>query len=147
MPNLRLVEQPDRSPTRCFVCHGHEGPFIDCLVDEMEVSLGGQIALAPVAAYICVRNEENPGCLPQMARLAGVAGVEYAEHGRVREQLAHALSENHQLKGDLALAVEKANMNVAELYDKIGMLAYGVAGDTEPELEPEKRAFSLRRGR
>jgi len=61
MPEFRLAERADRSPTRCYFCGDHEGPFIDTFTDDNVVG----------AVWICAPNEERPGCLGQMARLAG----------------------------------------------------------------------------
>jgi len=78
MSEFNLVQTPPRGPTTCFFCGEFEGPFIDTYVD----------AIAHGAIYICAPNEKRPGCLGQMATLAGF--LNSFEKARLEARLAQA---------------------------------------------------------
>jgi len=63
MPEFRLVQRPEFSPTSCLLCGDHVGPFVDTFFD-----LEGYGHL-----YICAANEHRSGCITQMAELTGMA--------------------------------------------------------------------------
>ena len=61
MSEFHLRQEATISPTICFTCQTHAGPFIDT---EVEMPGHGHV-------WICVGSDERPGCIMQMARLAG----------------------------------------------------------------------------
>jgi hypothetical protein len=63
MSELNIIPFATASPTECIRCHTPKGPFLDF---NVEVLGYGHV-------YICLGSDENPGCLPQAARLAGYA--------------------------------------------------------------------------
>lgn len=75
MTALNIIPVASASPTECVRCHSVKGPFVDL---QIEVLGYGHI-------YLCVGDDEQPGCLPQMARLAGYADP------NVKDGLEHRL--------------------------------------------------------
>ncbi len=63
MSELNIVQAPEASPTQCVRCSSVKGPFLDVGVEVLGY---GRI-------YLCIGDDESPGCLPQAARHAGWA--------------------------------------------------------------------------
>lgn len=94
MPQLRLVQYPQRSPTKCLLCHSGGGPFIDC---DTEILGYGWV-------YLCAPNEQSSGCVAQMANLFGMLNP--ADRMRLEEELNHAQKSIRELEETVA-ALEK----------------------------------------
>jgi hypothetical protein len=62
MPDFHWTESASISPTMCFLCANHEGPFIDTGVENERI---GRI-------YICASKGNRIGCVRQMGRLDGL---------------------------------------------------------------------------
>jgi len=86
MAEFRLTHTPSISPTQCFFCEEFVGPFIDSHVDLPGF---GRV-------YICAPREDKPGCLGQMAILAGY--VEEAIPLRLQELVQDLQIEIQELK-------------------------------------------------
>lgn len=123
MPELRHVNHAERSPTKCLLCHTHEGPFIDC---QQEIPIHGWV-------YICVGNEDRPGCLIQMARMVGMAETSVAF--QTRQALDEALANIDRLDAELAEKTTQVVVNVEDLRQLL----------ERPEPETPEPAGRLRR--
>ena len=90
------------SPLQCVACSGHAGPFLDL---EVEAEGYGHL-------YLCLGDEERPGCLAQAARLAGYGDP--AHVASLERRLQESELQLIDLRGKLTLqeAVER-------LYDKV----------------------------
>lgn len=65
LPEFNLVQEATKSPTRCFFCHDHAGPFIDTFIlSDEEPTLNHNV-------YVCAPNDRRSGCVGQMAMKAG----------------------------------------------------------------------------
>lgn len=96
------VERPVFSPTRCFLCHRVDTPMVDCKVNLVGVGTYEGLRDIPGQVYICIGDDFNPGCVPQMARLAGMVPAE-------------ALADSERYVGDLRAEAEQAQLRIAEL--------------------------------
>src|SRR5688572_2865932 len=122
---FNLVPEPTLSPTCCFICRSGHGPYV--WVRGMTIA-GVQTAEGPKdfrgGVYICVGNERNSGCLPQMVELAGGLGPAEAERQRRRLEVLGVEAEEYQAR---ILALERKLedaqprvVRVDELPDLIG---------------------------
>lgn len=99
MSEFKKVENAQFSPTQCFACGTHEGPFIDTHVDMIE----GHV-------YICARNDIRAGCLEQMARLDGMVRKDVVDN-----QIAEALEEVEYYKALLEQERQNKVISVKDL--------------------------------
>lgn len=90
MPEFRLVQNPDRSPTACAFCGDFVGPFIDT-----SVTIEGYGGI-----FICAANERRSGCLTQMGNLAGMTSA--TEKFDMYEQLNSLEAEISELEQQVA---------------------------------------------
>lgn len=72
MAEFLIKQVADRSPTECLFCKRHVGPFIETGID---LPVHGHV-------WICLGDEDRPGCAVQMGRLAGMLDASIAEHLR-----------------------------------------------------------------
>lgn len=83
---FQVVPEPTLSPTCCFVCRSGHGPFV--WVKGLTLA-GVHTAEGPKeirgGVYLCVGNDRNSGCLPQMVELAG--GLGPTEAVRLRRRI------------------------------------------------------------
>ena len=82
MPDMRLVQTADRSPTQCAACGTNKGPFIDMDVTTFSVATPtGWTPIVDGTIYLCVGIPENPGCAVQIGRKTGmlVDRIEYED--------------------------------------------------------------------
>lgn len=66
---FNLVQTTTRAPfNRCYLCDDHLGPFVDCFKDQH--GHGAVYVCAPI--YDANAKLQRPGCVGQMAKLAGM---------------------------------------------------------------------------
>mgnify|MGYP003580047521 CR=1 FL=1 len=94
MPELRIIEFAELSPTNCAICSGTNGPFLDTARD---IQGYGRI-------HLCVGTEDRPGCLIQAVRLLGVADQALKNELELRAQ--QAAREAGLLRGRADLATQ-----------------------------------------
>jgi hypothetical protein len=111
MSEFAKIEHPQRSPTQCVACQGHNGPFID-----LQQELPGYGYL-----YLCIGSEEIPGCLMQMARMADMASPAEVEKFFARE--AELVGQIGELEGELEEERDQKVVSVAELRRELSKAA------------------------
>lgn len=94
MPELRIIEHAELSPTMCAICSGTNGPFLDTARD---IQGYGRV-------HLCVGTEDRPGCLIQAVRLLGVADAALLHELELRAQ--NAAREAVLLRGRADLATQ-----------------------------------------
>ena len=72
MPELRLVEKSDRSPSGCVFCGSQLGPFVDTSVEVIQFWTASGVQSTRTRMYVCVGSTENPGCAVQIGRRTGL---------------------------------------------------------------------------
>lgn len=95
MPEFRIVQHADRSPSMCVACGANAGPFID--VDISTFSIATPTGWTPIVdgtVYLCVGTHNNPGCAVQIGRKSGLMADQVV--------LEEALLENEQLRAEIA---------------------------------------------
>jgi hypothetical protein len=107
MSEFNKVDVAKYSPTRCFACGTHEGPFIDTNVDVIE----GHV-------YICARGDTRTGCLEQMARLDGMTNKAAADN-----MLAEALEQVEYYKALLEQERQSKVISVKDLPELLALAA------------------------
>lgn len=121
MSELNIVEHAQSSPTACVRCTTSTGPFLDLGVEVLGY---GHL-------YLCLGNDENPGCLPQAARKAGYADPSF--RGTLEE-------ENRVLRVDNATLLGQMGPLSAAFDAFREFESHGAAGAVErvaPEPEPD----------
>lgn len=95
MPELRIINHAELTPTMCAVCSGTNGPFLDTARD---IQGYGRV-------HICVGDESRPGCLIQAVRLLGVADQALLHELQVRAQNSAREAGLLRSRADLATQV------------------------------------------
>lgn len=127
MSNARVVQNADRSPTRCAICHTHQGPFIDTQTSQQ---ISGHL-------YICCGGDHNSGCLPQMARLIGM--VDQPVHEAAMLEIRLLLEDNARLEQELEETHGRSKLLRDVLHDEVlrivqeSVTAPAVLPETKPE--------------
>lgn len=92
MPEFRIVQHADRSPSMCVACGANTGPFID--VDISTFSIATPTGWTPIVdgtVYLCVGTRENPGCAVQIGRKSGhLADALLLEDAQLENEQLHA---------------------------------------------------------
>jgi hypothetical protein len=106
VPDFHLVETATISPTMCFLCAGHEGPFVDTGVENPQI---GRI-------YICASKGNRVGCVRQMGRLDGLYEPYSIEE--INEKLDLAMNQalpaiNKVMEDNLAAALSQTEQLTA----------------------------------
>jgi hypothetical protein len=127
LPDFHLVETATISPTMCFLCAGHEGPFVDTGVENPQI---GRI-------YICASRGNRVGCVRQMGRLDGL--YEPYSNDEINAKLERALDE--------ALPAMNRIMeeNLAEALSQTERLTELVTELAKSKLVPALEVFELGR--
>jgi hypothetical protein len=108
MPEFKIVRNAERSPTRCFLCHDHTGPFVDTQIENSENPESVYMNI-----YICAPNDKRSGCAGQIANQAGFVSVQEVEN---RERTIMELeAEIQRLKStEFSFTIESQTLNPAE---------------------------------
>lgn len=115
MAEFHFTERANMSPTVCWFCNGHEGPFVDAM---MEDQLRRRV-------YICIRTPENPGCALQIAREAG--GLDPRQRLDLENKLSNAHRVNDELTTKVAELEGTRTINVSDL-EGMGFIVRRPAG-------------------
>lgn len=106
MSEFKLVQNAVYSPTVCFTCGTHEGPFIDT---NMTPPIFGHV-------YICAGDENRPGCIRQMARLNGMLDPEASL------ELAELVVELAEVRAQLTEERKSKNLTPAAIREQIALI-------------------------
>lgn len=115
MPHLDFVAQAQRSPSTCICCGNHNGPFIDMKMEMVSIATAIGVQQLSGAAYLCVGNEENPGCAVQIGRLTGVM----VDASKLAEMKEHAETLNQEIV-ELRASLSKKSLKVEDVLVLIG---------------------------
>lgn len=117
------VEVASHQPGGCFLCGEANGPYIDTLIEEVKVlTPEGEQRIAPARLYICIGNEERPGCVAQM--ITAVGGVPPWVHT--------AQAEQHRVQLEQVVAREEAAQSLVQQLRSAIDKATGDSGHVEP---------------
>jgi hypothetical protein len=110
------VAEATKSPTKCFLCHTHDGPFIDCHLEQVQIATGTGIMEYSGHAYICTHDPElgRSGCVEQLGYAAGTMvdhtrlGVKEAETEQLKRRIA-------LLEADLVEQTDRKTVTLKQL--------------------------------
>jgi hypothetical protein len=124
MPEFTLKETAEWSPSCCFMCGTHAGPFIDMRRNRMNVLTAEGMREMVGHVYLCVGSEERPGCVMQMARAAGCLDPGVA--ATLRDEVVVANARAAKLEGELEDAIANRVVKVSDVVDLVAERA-GIA--------------------
>lgn len=116
MSEFNKVEIANVSPTRCALCHTHQGPFVDVHMETLPVGTATGMQVYEGHIYLCTREVALgvSGCVEQLGYAAGTMVDTYrielkqAEIDRLQEKIA-------KLEADLQEAIDRKTVSIAEL--------------------------------
>lgn len=116
MSQFNLVQAPARSPACCMACGSTRGPFIDFDIPFIKVATAVGIMDAEAGVYLCVGNEDNPGCIVQAARMSGLM---------VDTAILHDIQKiNAAQRDEIAELQSKLTQKTVKLADVLPLLNY-----------------------
>lgn len=92
MSEFSIVQHPTYSPTACVFCGRSEGQFINT---NLQLHAYGHL-------WICVGDDDRPGCITQAARLTGMLDATIVEQLRtdLRDAVARIAVLEEELEGE-----------------------------------------------